>query len=152
MSRPVTLPFDLAVASGNTPVTELSSDFNILRDTLNDSAAGFSNYATDTGSVNSYVLTLTPPPVAYEAGMLVTFNPANTNTGASVININALGAVSIVTNSGAAISGSSIVAGSATTLIYDGTSFRQQSGQAFSFTSPGVVIPPAHDASIMTIL
>jgi hypothetical protein len=74
--------------------------------------------------------------------MLVTFNPANTNTGASVININALGSVAIVTNSGGAISASSIVAGSATTIIYDGTSFRQQTGQAFSFTSPGVVIPP----------
>lgn len=133
--RPGTLPWNFATFSGNEPVTTLSDNFSFLNNQINDSGIGYSNFATDTGTANNYVLTLASAPVAYEVGMMVSFVAANTNTGASVINVNALGSISILTKAGVALSGSEISATKLITLIFNGAQFLIQNWCGLS-TSP----------------
>ena len=52
-------------------------------------------FVQDTGSADNYALTLSPAPLAYTDGQLFWFVPQNSNTGASVINVNGLGNVAI---------------------------------------------------------
>lgn len=43
-------------------------------------------YASDTGAVNAYVCTYTPPLTTHIPGLIIGFAPGNTNTGASTFN------------------------------------------------------------------
>ncbi len=54
---------------------------------------------TDTGAVNAYVLNFTANFTSLTDGIVVYFVAANTNTGASTLNVNGLGVISIVTAS-----------------------------------------------------
>lgn len=105
-------------------MSDLDTSFGaVFNSGFNDSALGWVNYATDIGTLNNYALTLPSPPSAYVAGMTIAFNPASTNTAASTINVNSLGAKSITTSSGLALSGNEIVKGVPALIIYNGTSF-----------------------------
>jgi len=83
-------------------------------------------FYSDGGTADTYVLTPTFTgfaPAAYLLGMQVRFMPANTNTGASTINVNGLGAKSIVSQSGGALKAGDLTAGESYTIYYDGTNF-----------------------------
>lgn len=83
------------------------------------------NYIADTGAANAYAVTYPQPvPSAYAVGMTVDFVPANGNSGASTINVNSLGAKSILDYDGNALASGMIVAGRVHTIKYDGTAFR----------------------------
>ena len=122
--RPGTLPWNMATFTGSEPVTTLSDNFSFLNNQINDSGAGFTSYAVDTGTANNLIVTLASAPVAYEAGMMVCTVPAFTSTGASVINVNALGNVPIVNPANLALNGGELTVNQFVVLIYDGTSFR----------------------------
>jgi hypothetical protein len=122
--RPGTLPWNMATFTGSEPVTTLSDNFSFLNNQINDSGAGFTSYAVDTGTANNMIVTLASAPVAYEAGMMVCTVPAFTSTGAAVINVNALGNVPIVNPANIALQGGEINKNSLISLVYDGTSFR----------------------------
>ena len=81
-------------------------------------------YTADAGSANAYIGTLTPAPSAYVAGMPVTIKIANTNTGASTININSLGTKNITRIDRTPISAGDLIANGIAMLIYDGTEFQ----------------------------
>lgn len=81
---------------------------------INDIA---SSYAKDTGVANAYAVALNPAPTAYQDGLQVVFDAANTNTGASTLNVNGLGAIQI-TNAGAALTANTILAGSRYVVSY----------------------------------
>lgn len=83
-------------------------------------------YAADTGTANTLAITLTPAPAAYQAGMMVEVNVANTNTGAATVNVNGLGAKSVQFG-GSALTAGQLIAGQIYSLIYDGTNFQLQS-------------------------
>jgi|SRR5215469_3525464 len=102
----------------------LDADFADVLSFYNDSAIGWNNYAADTGSANTYLVTLSAAPSAYIAGMLLSVLIGNGNTGASTINVSSLGVKSIVAANGSALTGGELVAGSVVLLQYDGTSFR----------------------------
>lgn len=85
--------------------------------------AGTWAYAADSGSANALAASLTPAPSAYTAGMQVNVKVANTNTGATTINVNGLGAKTIQRN-GAALGAGALVAGQIYRLVYDGTYFQ----------------------------
>ncbi len=53
------------------------------------------DYAADTGAADAYVIAPAPALAAHIAGLPIHFKATNTNTGASTININGLGAVAI---------------------------------------------------------
>ncbi len=124
MPRPNTLPWDMSVFTGSEPVTTLSDNFSSLNNLVNDSGIGLCSYAVDTGSANNYVVTLASPPTSYQSGMILAVTPANSNTGASVINVNSLGNKTVLTALGATLAPGELVAGRVSVMVYDGTSFR----------------------------
>lgn len=97
-------------------------------------------YILDTGAANVYVATLSPAVTSYVTGLTLTIKVANTNTGASTINVNGLGAKTIKTMKGLALVGKELVAGTVVTMSYDGTDFklgygiRRTAVQVFSAT------------------
>ncbi|MFO1057895.1 MAG: hypothetical protein U1E53_13115 [Dongiaceae bacterium] len=78
---------------------------------------------TSGGTANAQTVTLTPAPGAYYAGMVVTFLAGATNTGATTLNCNSLGAKSIFVANAACVGGE-ILSGKAYTVVYDGTQFQ----------------------------
>jgi hypothetical protein len=82
-------------------------------------------YATDTsGAANTVTASLSPAITSYTAGLRVNIKIANTNTGASTVNINGLGAKTIVKLDGTALAAGDIAAGMIAILVYDGTNFQ----------------------------
>ncbi len=87
---------------------------------------GICQYAADGGGANAYAVTLAPVPTAYTAGMVVRTKIANTNTGASTLNVNALGVKTIkkvVAGAVADLVARDLQAADLATLVYDGTYF-----------------------------
>lgn len=68
---------------------------------------------------NTITGSLTPALAAYTAGMVVVFNPAGNNTGATTLNINSLGALDILKEDGDALASGDLVAGVPAVLVLD---------------------------------
>ncbi len=82
--------------------------------------------APDTGTVNAYAITLTPAPLALAPGMMVAIdNIVASNTGASTLNVNGLGALPIQSAGGVALQGGELVAtyGALLRLNHGGTAW-----------------------------
>lgn len=80
-------------------------------------------YGTDSGAANAYAVTLTPAPSAYTTGMTILFKPSASNTGASTVNVNSLGARNIKSTFGANPGANEIYASNYALMTYDGTNF-----------------------------
>lgn len=89
-------------------------------------------YLVDTGAADAYAAN---PQVedntgtnnafsAYSTGMVFVFKAGNTNTGPSTLNINSIGAVSIVKGLDEPLDAGDIVQDQMVTVIYDGTNFQ----------------------------
>lgn len=72
---------------------------------------------------NTITGSMTPDLTSYSTGMMVIFTPANNCTGATTINIDSLGAKSIVKGDGTALESGDLQASTVHFLIYDGTNF-----------------------------
>jgi hypothetical protein len=89
--------------------------------------AGTPSYAADSSvSANTITVALSPIPASLTNGMSVRVKVANTNTGATVMNINGLGNVSVVTPNGSALNSSALVANGVYTFVYDANGTRWQ--------------------------
>lgn len=109
---------DAGTATGSTGAS-LAPTPALLRSKL------LSDYVADTGAADAYVITPSPAITAYTAGQTFSFKAANTNTTASTINVNALGAKDIKKLDGAtALVAGDIVAGQIIVIEYDGTNFQ----------------------------
>lgn len=82
------------------------------------------NYAADAGTINAVAANLTPALSAYVAGVQVEVKIANTNSGSATLNINGLGAKSILDPLGNALAGGELVAGGVYRFVYDGSNFQ----------------------------
>jgi hypothetical protein len=82
-----------------------------------------SNFADDTGSVNTLSVAYDPPLTAYTLGLPLHVRVHQTNTGASSIDAGA-GRVNIVRSDGNSVSSGDLPAGGIVDMIYDGTSFQ----------------------------
>jgi len=83
-----------------------------------------SEYIVDEGvNPNVYVITPSPPITAYTSGLNYAVKFSNTNTSASTININSLGAVSITYNDGSTLTGGELPQNGVGTLFHNGTNF-----------------------------
>ncbi len=80
-------------------------------------------YSTDSGTANSYIISVSPPVTSYVTGQIFIFMPSNSNTGASTVDVNSVGATTIVTEYGSALPANAIVANQIAIIIYDGTNF-----------------------------
>lgn len=92
---------------------------------------------TTTGSATAALLTYSTGPVSYFKGERIAFWANATNTGAMTININALGAKSILRGNGSALVAGDITTGTFTELVYDGTAFRIVTSEQASPTFSG---------------
>lgn len=81
-------------------------------------------YAADSGSANAYVVTLANAPASYVAGLHVAVKIGAANTGASTLNVNGLGVVSIKRVDGTALVAGDLPAGAIIEMRYTGTEFR----------------------------
>jgi hypothetical protein len=77
-------------------------------------------YAAATGT-DTYALTLVPAITAYTTGVPFYFQVANTNTGASTLNVNGLGAKALVKGASTALAASDLTVGKIYQGVYDGT-------------------------------
>lgn len=68
---------------------------------------------------NTITGSLTPDLVSYSAGMVVIFTPANSNTGATTLNIDSLGALDIQKADGDALASGDLIAGVPALLVLD---------------------------------
>lgn len=109
----------------NARFLNVQAGFDLLPN-IADINARVGDYAADTGAMDAYVVALPNAPASYTEGMKVRFKPAKTNSGASTINVNGLGAKNIVLPSGASLTGSpaEIRAGTIVEVAYDGAQFR----------------------------
>lgn len=73
--------------------------------------------------INIKTVNLDPAPIQLIEGLAVSFKNTASNTGASTLNINGLGAKLILKSNGKEVSAGNLKAGSIYTLRYDGTSF-----------------------------
>lgn len=92
-------------------------------------------YAADTGAANAYVLTLSPAPTAYIDGMKVRGKIGNTNSGASVLNVNGLGNIAVTKLGAVALIGGEMQLGQDVEWTYD------SAGPRFQITSNLALMP-----------
>jgi len=81
-------------------------------------------YGEDEGSADQYVVNLEPPITAYVSGLLISVKIANTNTTTTpTLNVNNLGAKTILKADGSAIGVGQILEGQLWLFMYNGTNF-----------------------------
>ena len=83
--------------------------------------------SNDTGSANAYAIALTPAVTAYVAGQVFHFKAGNASSGASTLNVNALGTKNIKKKNDQDIVAGDIEQNAIVSVIYDGTSFQMLS-------------------------
>jgi microcystin-dependent protein len=112
---------------------------------------GKASFAVDTsGAANQINVALSPVPAALTDGMRVFVKVANTVTGATVMNVNGLGNVAVVTSSGSGLPSGAMVANGIYTLVYDanGTRWQLQGFTAAADPVPaGALMPFAGSAA-----
>jgi hypothetical protein len=89
---------------------------------INTVQQNYVNYSAGTFAGGTYALTLVPAPAAYTAGMRITFRASAANTGATNVNVNALGARPLVRHNGVALNAGEIYSGQIVEAVYDATS------------------------------
>jgi hypothetical protein len=119
------LPDELQGLFSSANITPSSSDVMQTRKAIASYVANGTFY-TDSGTVNSYILTTitsgagTKQAVpSYQNGMLVRFKVGATNTGASTVNVSSLGVVDIVRTDGTPLTGGEMVSGQIVELTFD---------------------------------
>lgn len=114
---------EVAVGTGNKFVTQTGLQKNTEK------------YAADAGATDAYAITLSPVPASYTTGMVVYFTANTVNTGAATLNVNGLGAKTIVKGVNTTLADGDIATGQFVTVIYDGTNFVLQNPVATVPTS-----------------
>jgi hypothetical protein len=104
------------------------------------SQSGREIYAASATGNDTYVVTLSPVPLAYYPGFAVRVKLVVCNTGPATLNLNGLGATAITRPSGAALSTGDLTAGNVITCVYDGTNF-QVSGLVPDALTAGITPP-----------
>lgn len=81
------------------------------------------NFATDTGTANTYAIAPVPSIAGYAIGQTFWFVPVNSNTSVSTLNVNGLGDKTIK-NGAVDMAAGDISSGKAYSVYYDGTNFQ----------------------------
>lgn len=113
---------------GTDPKSAGDDHLRLIKNALLNCFAGFTGSifvtGTDGGAANAYTLTPATALLAYSTRMVVAFAPTVQNTGASTLNISALGVKDIKSVSGAALVSGDLEVGTIYTAYYNGTEFR----------------------------
>ncbi|NTB86863.1 tail fiber protein [Agrobacterium tumefaciens] len=113
------------VQGGYAPTT-VAPIIQAIRGAIKREMVSTSPIFTSTGSANTYALSFEQPLIIAK-GKRISFFANVTNTGASTINLNTTGAVSIVRPDGTALQAGDIRVGYPVDLVYDGTRYILQS-------------------------
>lgn len=136
MPKPVSLSYTFGTQTSPIRLSYLDTNFTSLLTAMNDTLT-YSNYLLDVGTANAYVVAFAGSlTTSYTAGLLIQFRIANANTGASTLNVNSLGAKSIVNTNGSALVAGQLPANGIAIVQYDGTNF-----QLLNDPSAGQVLP-----------
>jgi len=109
---------------GTVVTAEFLNAVNAHRHTgLDVDGHGALDYALDTGAANAYAVALDPALPQYITGMPLRFLAANSNTGASTLNVNSLG-VKTIKRHARDLAPGDIKTGQTVTVVYDGTYFQ----------------------------
>lgn len=82
------------------------------------------SYLADVGAADAYEVSFANTPDGYTDGLLVIFKAANTNTGASTLDVNGMGPIPLKKDVSIALSSGDITSGKIVCAIYDGTNFQ----------------------------
>jgi hypothetical protein len=85
-------------------------------------------YGLTTGGTTAYLVTNSPPITSLAAGAKITIKMNASNTGASTLNVDGLGAIAIKHSDGTALSANDLLVDSVYTLVYNGTFWFVQGG------------------------
>jgi len=108
-----------------TTISDVAYDNIITPDKVR--AKKIQDYAADAGSTDAYAITVTPAPAAYAVGQIFTFKANTINTDASTLNVNSLGAKTIVKDYNVTLASGDILANQIVMVEYDGTNFQLMS-------------------------
>lgn len=111
-------------AALNELFTGIAAGFDLLPDPDAISEERQTWAGEDTGAANVYVVTVPTEIISYQPGLTIRWIPTHTNTTASTLNVNGLGAIPIKRASGAGVGAGDLVTGSIIQSTYDGTNFR----------------------------
>lgn len=98
----------------------------------NDVDTASYSYLSSVSGTNTITATGPNSMTAYAAGQMFKLVPAATNTGATTVNINAIGAKNVFSG-GAACGGGELIISVPSLIVYDGTQFNIVSGAAYSY-------------------
>lgn len=87
----------------------------------------YHDYAASSEGSDTYAITVTPAPTAYSTGDVYVFKADVANTGAATLNVNSLGAKTVLKKNDQALVTGDIEAGQIVTVVYDGTNLQMQS-------------------------
>lgn len=143
-------------ATGNIPMgsnkfTNLGSG-NARTDSVNFGQIqdGAISYGGTSSGTDTITFTLSPALTAYAAGQRFTFLAGGTNTGATTLNINSLGAKAIQ-KLGAALVAGDITANDIVEVEYDGTQFQMLSpARTPALTAGGIATAALADSAVTT--
>lgn len=116
------------------------------------SQTGEEIYAASAAGSDTYAVTLTPAPVAYVTGMTIRMKTDVANTGAATVNVNGLGAKSIVKNISTALETGDILAGQVVQLVYDGTNFQLNTTTPLSIINAMPVVNQVIPYTVSTVV
>ena len=104
----------------NAQLTAIKAAFDLLP-SVNDLNRGMLTYAADSGTSNTYVVSMPTTIVEYATGMEFRVFIGNTNTGPSTLNVDGLGARAIKRIDGSDVEATDLSAGDVHDFVYNGT-------------------------------
>jgi len=112
----------------------LKNDANVdlvtVDSTANLTVNGSINYGSDNGSTDTYAVTIGGITV-YRTGLIIVFRANTVNTGVCTLNVNSLGAKTIMSQHDQTPENGYIEAGSIVMVVYDGTVFQLLTPSAY---------------------
>lgn len=129
---------DIAVGTSNKFVTQTGLQKSVEK------------YAEDAGSTDAYVITLTPVPTSYATGMMIIFRANTANTGTATLNVNGLGAKTIVTGVSTTLATGDVATSQLASVVYNGTNFVLQSPKTMQASNGTATISSSTTVTITT--
>lgn len=120
-----------AGATGWTAGSAPTSAYTVIRDKMAAIKRWWNRAGptvTSGGSANAQTLTYGVAPNNYTQGDTYTFIAGFSNSGATTLNVNALGAKAVTKNGATPLAGGEILVGAVVTCMYDGTQFQLTDG------------------------
>lgn len=105
-------------ADVNALIDSIEAGFNVLPATVAIHEGKVTYCGDDTGTVNTYLVTMPSTITSYTDGLSVEFKPLSTNTGAATLNVSSVGVKPLLRADGSAVAAGDIIANSILSLRY----------------------------------